>query len=465
MNTVANDFELFEFDHSLFEMRIDGVPVWERLRFSVFKQIKQQNGTGVAHGDNSAAWQQYAKGVRLFLKNLVHNNPYLAGESDMLYLGTRRRKQLEDGYWWDIYCDPVHEACDYDHVHFEEPYFLTHRKPARTTNLRYLDLITISGELQQLVGFNKPTIPAAERQQLETAQEAISEGFDADVDLVSMVHTELYDRRTTLPLYRRLLGRVDPELVVVIASYGRETFIEACKQQGVPVVELQHGVIYHHHYGYSYPGPRTKETFPDYLLTFGEFWTDAAAYPIPEDRVIPVGYPYLEQSVDEYEHIKQKDQLLFISQGPIGEQISKFAVAVEQHPEIDCDIVYKLHPGEYGRWKKEYPWLIDTEITVIDSSKPALYELFAHSSVQIGVGSTAIYEGLCFGLETYVYNCSGSTVLEPLVEEGAATMITSVEELASSLGTREQTFNREYYFEPDATENVCQVLRRLASDR
>lgn len=465
MNTVADDFELFEIDHSLFELRIDGVPVWERLRFSVFKQIKQQNGTGVAHGDTSVAWKQYAKGVGLFLKNLVHNNPYLAGESDILYLGTRRRKQLKDGYWWDIYCDPVHEACEYDYVHFEEPYFLTHRKPARTANLRYLDLITISGELQQLVGFNEPTIPAAERQQLQTAQEAISEGFDADVDLVSMVHTELYDRSTTLPLYRRLLGRVDPELVVVIASYGRETFIEACKQQGVPVVELQHGVIYHHHYGYSYPDPRTKETFPDYLLTFGEFWTDAAAYPIPKDHVIPVGYPYLEQSVGKYEDIEQENQLLFISQGPIGEQISKFAVAVEQHPEIDCDIVYKLHPGEYGRWKNEYPWLIDTEITVIDSSEPALYELFARSSVQIGVGSTAIYEGLCFGLETYVYNCSGSTVLEPLVEEGAATMISSVEELASSLGTREQTFNREYYFESDATKNVCQALRRLAADR
>jgi hypothetical protein len=461
MNTVAADFESFELDHSLFDIRIDGVPVWERLRFRVFEQIQQQNGKGAAHTDDSPAWQQYAKGAKLFCSNLVRNNPYLADESDVLYLGTRRRKQREDGYWWDIYCDPIHEACDYDYVHFEEPYFLTHRRPARTANLRYLDLITVAGELQQLVGLNEPTIPAAERQQLEAAQEAITEQFDADVDLVSMAHTELYDRRTTLPLYRRLIDRVDPELVVVIASYGRETFIEACKQQGVPVAELQHGVIYDHHFGYSFSGTRTKETFPDYLLTFGEFWTDAAAYPIPEERVIPVGYPYLEQSVDKYDDVEPRDQLLFISQGTIGERLSKFAMEVEQYPEIDYNIVYKLHPGEYNRWKTEYPWLTNTDITVIDSSEPPLYELFAESSVQVGVGSTAVYEGLSFGLETYVFDCEGATVLQPLVDEGSAKLISTTDELANSLGHREFKFDTEYYFESRATQTMCKVLSQL----
>jgi hypothetical protein len=461
MNTVAADFESFELDHSLFDIRIDGVPVWERLRFRVFEQIQQQNGKGAAHTDDSPAWQQYAKGAKLFCSNLVRNNPYLADESDVLYLGMRRRKQREDGYWWDIYCDPIHEACDYDYVHFEEPYFLTHRRPARTANLRYLDLITVAGELQQLVGLNEPTIPAAERQQLEAAQEAITEQFDADVDLVSMAHTELYDRRTTLPLYRRLIDRVDPELVVVIVSYGRETFIEACKQQGVPVAELQHGVIYDHHFGYSFSGTRTKETFPDYLLTFGEFWTDAAAYPIPEERVIPVGYPYLEQSVDKYDDVEPRDQLLFISQGTIGERLSKFAMEVEQYPEIDYNIVYKLHPGEYNRWKTEYPWLTNTDITVIDSSEPPLYELFAESSVQVGVGSTAVYEGLSFGLETYVFDCEGATMLQPLVDEGSAKLISTTDELANSLGHREFKFDTEYYFESRATQTMCKVLSQL----
>ncbi|GAB3705847.1 hypothetical protein [Halorubrum pallidum] len=464
MNTVAANFESFELDHSLFDIRIDGVPVWERLRLPVFKQIKQQNGRGVAHGDNTTAWRQYSKGAGLFLRNLVRNNPYFAGEHDILYLGTRRRKQREDGYWWDLYCDPVHEACDYDYVHFEEPYFLTHRRPARTKNLRYLDLITVGRELQQLLGFNEPTIPAPERQQLETAHDEIRERFDASINLLSMAHAELYDRRTTLPFYRRLIDQVDPELVVIIASYGRETFIEVCQQQDVPVVELQHGVIYPNHFGYAYPSPRTKETFPDYLLTFGEFWTDAAEFPIPKERVIPVGYPYLEQAAHTYDDVETTDRLLFISQGTIGKQLSKFAVAVNQHPEISSEVVYKLHPGEYDRWRSEYPWLVDTDIEVIDTSEPALYRLFAEASGQIGVYSTALYEGLQFGLETYLYDCEEGETLQRLLDDGVATLVSSVDQLVSALDNDSKEFDREQYFATDATSRICETLGEIRTD-
>ena len=92
--------------------------------------------------------------------------------------------------------------------------------------------------------------------------------------------------------------------------------------------------------------------------------------------------------------------------------------------------MYKLHPGEYDRWREAYPWLVDADIKVIDSSEPPLYELFARSSVQVGVASTAIYEGLTFDLETYIYDCQGWAVTKPLVADGAATLVASADELA-----------------------------------
>jgi hypothetical protein len=33
----------------------------------------------------------------------------------------------------------------------------------------------------------------------------------------------------------------------------KQTFVEACQAEGVPVVELQHGVVTNYHMGYSYP--------------------------------------------------------------------------------------------------------------------------------------------------------------------------------------------------------------------
>lgn len=241
----------------------------------------------------------------------------------------------------------------------------------------------------------------------------------------------------------------------------RRAFIEVCQQQEVPVVELQHGVIYPNHFGYHYPGPRTKETFLDYLLTFGEFWTDAAEFPIPKECVIPVGYPYLEQAAHNYDDVETTDQLLFISQGTIGKQLSKFAVAVNQHPEISSEVVYKLNLGEYDRWQSEYPWLVDADIEVIGTSEPPLYRLFAQSRGQIGVYSTAIYEGLQFGVETYLYNCEKGEIHQPLLDDWMTTLVSSADQLVSALDSDSRELDRELYFASDARNRICETLEEI----
>lgn len=461
MNSITSRFESFELEHSLFDIEIEGVPIWERIRFNVLRQIKRQNGFGQAHTGVTRDWEDYVRGTALFLKNIFINNPYFGDESDILYVGHPRRKLLEDGYWWDIYCDPIHEECNHDYLHLEDAYMLEHYRPARTENLRYLDLINYGGYLQRVLNINEPAIPPEEEGRLQDVSSSIECEFGASVDLLAEVFKVLYVRRTELGLYKRLLQKIDPKLLVIVVSYGKETLIEASKELNIPVVELQHGVIYDQHLGYSYPGSRTKVMFPDYLLTFGQFWKESVEFPIPDDRVIPVGYPYLENSIDKYEDVATRDQILFISQGTIGEQLSKFAIEVNQHPDVEASIVYKLHPGEYDRWEDEYPWLIDADFEIVDVSEPPLYKLFAKSNAQIGVGSTAIYEGLAFGLKTFVYDAPGSEVLQPLVEEGIAPLISTDEDLVASLGQDSSAFDREYYFESKATEKMCRKINEM----
>ncbi|ERJ05403.1 hypothetical protein HLRTI_002635 [Halorhabdus tiamatea SARL4B] len=462
--SLVERFREFESEHATFEIEIENVPIWERIRYSVFRDIEQQFGTGQAHTSIDLDTKDNLQGAKLWLRNLVSKNPYLAPSSDVLVVGHPRRKKETDGCWWDIYCDPLHEYCSLDSVHFEKPYLLDHRSPAKTESLRYLELVEYNGTILRKLGLCNVDLDTDELSCLRGLEDDIQRQFDVGADIKSRVQRLLQNRKCRLPLYKRLLDRVNPEIAVVVVSYGKETFIEACKQKGIPVVELQHGVIYPEHFGYTFSGERTKTTFPDYLLTWGEFWKDDVEFPIPDERVIPVGYPYLEESIKKYDNVETKQQLLFISQGTIGEQLSKFAINVQQYSEIDYDIVYKLHPGEYDRWQGEYPWLVDAELEVIDSSEPPLYNLFAESSAQVGVGSTAVYEGLAFELETFVYDCPGSEVLQPLVVEGSAQLISSSEDLAASLGSIKSMFNREYYFEPNSTENTCRTLSELTEN-
>jgi len=452
----------FEADLDLFSIEVDGVPLWERIRFQTLREIRQANGRGQAHTEVSNGIKGYLQGVALWAQNVIYRNPYLADKHDFLFFGHKRRKLEDDGYWWDPYSDPIHEQNELDYIHLENPHNLSHLSPAKTSNLRYNDLIEYTGFLLRKFGVRRPSLPDDVVSHFREAEATIDDRFDADIDLIAKARKSLHVRNTTLPLYTLLLDRIDPSVVVIVVSYGRETLIETCNQAGVPVVELQHGVIYDHHYGYAYPEEETKTTFPDYLLTFGEFWNENVRFPIPDDHVIPTGYPYLESRINTYDNIERTEQLLFISQGSIGQELSRFAVAVDKDPRIEHKIVYKLHPGEYNRWRDEYPHLAESDVTVVDEPEPPLYLLFASSSAQVGVYSTALYEGLCFDLETFVYDVDSADLLRPLVEDGTASLVGSVDDLTRSIGKiNEAHFDRERFFKSNAVGNVIRELERI----
>lgn len=463
MEGYLSTFETIEQEYNLFEIDIEGVPIWERLRFPVYHQMLRQQGFGRAHPNVGDSWGDYLKAARLVLKNLIHRNPYFSNPIDLLFIGHHRRKKLSDGLWWDIYCDPIHEVSNYDYLHLEKPNGLTHHRPAKTSRLRYIDLIEFGGKLPSTIGWRKPDVSNQARNQLETASERLNEQFETDIDLYSLAIESIHSRKYVLPLYERLLNHLNPDLVVVVVSYGRESLIEACKEVGISVVELQHGIIHKGHLGYHYPDNRVKRTFPDYLLVWGEFWKRQASFPVSHDRIITVGYPYLEQTLNKYNNIQSKDQLLFISQGNVGEVLSKFAVELSNNTDMTYDVVYKLHPGEYARWKGEYPWLIDSNIKIVDKVHPPLYQLFAESSAQIGVSSTALYEGLAFGLETFVYECSGAEAMQHLIDEGVASLVSSVQELDALLGSEQTKINVEYYFASDSLNRSQETLEKLAA--
>ncbi|WP_247730615.1 hypothetical protein [Halovivax limisalsi] len=461
---MAFDHERFlelEVEHDLYGLEADGVRIWERMRRKVATEIRQQAGIGEAHTQVQAGSRAYLKALWLASKNIAVKNPFLGDRSDVVFVGHPRRKQLEDGLWWDLYTDPIHDALEAEYLHLEFAYQLDHSVPVPTPRIRYMDLPKYGGEVLRHLGVRRPSLSPVISRTLRETQAAIEQQFDASVDLEAIAVEELHKRAIRLGPYKRIIERIDPELLVLAVSYDNEIVIEAAHERDVPVAELQHGVITEHHYGYHFPAPRTKRAFPDYLLTFGAFWNDAADVPLPDERILPVGYPYLELRKERYDDVASKKQLLFISQGTIGEQLSKFALAVAEHPDRDFEIVYKLHPGEYDRWQTDYPWLVDAPFDVVDSSAPPLYELFAQSSAQIGVGSTAIYEGLAFDLETFIYECPGADALDALVTDGVAERVSSAETLVDRIGRRSGSVRTSHIFAPDAVESMATTIENL----
>ena len=100
-----------------------------------------------------------------------------------------------------------------------------------------------------------------------------------------------------------------------------------------------------------------------------------AHFPIPQEKIIPIGYQYLNEAVEALSNIQKKDQILFLSQGTIGEELSEFAVQMKEIVPNQIQVIYKLHPGEYLRWKTEYKSLYDASqkglISVVAGDSPS----------------------------------------------------------------------------------------------
>jgi hypothetical protein len=190
--------------------------------------------------------------------------------------------------------------------------------------------------------------------------------------------------------------------------------------------------------------------------------------------VLPVGYPYLEAehervvtSATPDDPVVPEESVVVVSQGTAGPRLAE--AAVELAGTVERPVVYKLHPGEYSRWRDAYPALADAaeaDTLRVVGGEPALYELFAAADAQVGVYSTALYEGLAFGLDTYLLAAPGVEYMDRLVEAGVAVRREDAAGLATAIAEASAggSFDRERFFRPDALAHVRRAVERLRAN-
>lgn len=445
---------------NLFDIHIDGIPIWERVRNQVSNQIVAD--LGFVSTPNELGGGRDSPDLRTCVQNSLLRNPFFfTGDQNVLLYSHGRRKLLSDGYWWDIVIDPIAEHLDLPFLCIENYGDSAHPSPAKTPNLRYKDVIScVTGLGKRLSGVWDP-LDASSRRRIREVEYEILDVFGVSLDLISKIEEETIARRIRLTLYRLLFDRLGPDVVVVWTR--PHTLVEAAQSLDIPVVELQHGMIYRYNFDYHFPADRESHTFPDYLFTFGEYWCDAVDYPIPDERVRPTGYAYAEMVRDLYrDEPKKTDEIVFISQPYVGEKLSQFAVKCATLVN-DRTITYKLHPREYDGWQDRYPWLTESDVEVINSDEPELYELLARGDAQVGVSSTALYEGALFDTETYLVNLPRVSTMEYFLDKGVPVVESPRDLLKLIASEAGAVADVEPLFAPDAAETTASSIQRVAT--
>jgi len=470
LKTLYEEFVLFEEKNDIFNKQIQGVLFWERIRFNIFlrlfstkiDQLEQENKS--ISPNESSNEKRYLRKIMLLLRSIFYlkTNPLLSKKKEILILGSQRRKLKENEKWWDIYTDYFINELEYSSVSIEEDYHLRYLRPAQTKNIKYFKFLDVLTSLKRLFKTVKIELDKEETLYLELINASLKENFGINFDIKSFTYSMLLRRKRILPLYSKILSKIEPKVVIVVCSYGKENFIEACKTKNIPVVELQHGVITKFNTGYSFESEKAKKVmFPDYLFLFGDYWKNSLKYPIKPENIFITGYPELETQKKKYEAVEKKKQLVFISQRTIGKLLSKFAVELSK-TELDYKIIYKLHPSECSTWKKDLPWLVESSIEVIDYATKDLFEIFAESSIQVGVYSTAIFEGLNFGLKTFLVDLPGIDYMQQLIESKIVFKVNNPDEMIKLIQERTQDkMDTERFFKSDSIKNILNGIKHI----
>lgn len=470
---IAKFLEI-ENKYSLNYLLYEGVNYWTYCRFGIWNYdiCSEKLELQEAHNKQKITFNKvfgltsaYIHGCKIYKEHEV----LVLNHQRRVYNGTT----YECVYTDDIFYD------NFDSQFIEAPFQYTHLKPAKSQNISYTDKIIINSELfvKKYKFFHKKeynklfqTIKSDTSEAVIEMKEEFSWSKSVDDVVMKLADTVIrcnFEKKQ----YEKIIKKVNPKLIVEVVHYGRMPMLinEIAKEKGINTIEFQHGTMYREHAAYQYACESEIKQLPDYLFAFSEFWKNNISLPISSDNIIVTGFPNFEKKMLKYKDAERKDfrkTILFLSQGTIGKYLSKLASEVSRILDSkEYRIIYKLHPSEYSTWRLELPDLLDTSIEVVDNRGVDLYELFAQSDIQVGAYSTAVFEGMGFGLKTYIYNVGHYDIMIPLIEQGYAQLVTDSNELVEKVINYEnESLDGSMFWKMNAKENIISEINKILNE-
>lgn len=458
--------------YNLCHMEIGGINIWEYCRFEMWNSIicAERLQLQKAHRIGSK------KPIFTLIKNSVCGYmKYISSAKknvDVCFI-THERRVKENEYYDCMYTESLIEMYP-NSIVFEAPYKYGHLIPTRTANMIYTDWIVIIGNvyarLQKMfntVAYRRIYEAIKEQWEMPFGEMKKEYELQAEFDRLIKIAIEKYFLcKIQYGMYESMLKKFSPKVIVEVCHYSRQCMLvnEIAKKMNIPTIEIQHGTMHADHVAYQYMVKEEIFQLPRRIFLFSDFWKTQLHMPIDGKNLITTGFPYFEKKLEKYKNIKKtsdKKTILFISQGTIGKQLSLLAVDLSRKlDENTYRIIYKLHPGEYSDWKKVYSELVKSNIEVVDNSEKNIYEYFSVADVQIGVYSTAIYEGLGFGLQTMLYNIAHADTMSELVENEYAVFVNNADEILEELKKEKNMCVGNIFWKRNALENMNAEIKK-----
>lgn len=413
---LAEFFWYLEDKYNLLDYEISGVKFWQAARMQFFysvavqTSILQQPHAILGHKDKI----KYI--LNIFLSSFKYNYLTLK-KTDVIIKSHARTVNINEEYI-DIYTkyfiDELKEN-DIRILEFESAYLGEYKR--RSYNHQHRDdWIKIGQKILQKLIYLKLT--PKNKELVSKLEDELCDVLGIKIKLKSDIKNKVKEFRSGYLLYNQIFKKIKAKKLYIIVSYSHPAMIKAAKDNSMEVIELQHGTFSKYHLGYSFPKYKqgfSLKYFPNKFLVWSDYWRELVN--IPSCEVLTDKFRFFDKTKEKYNTIEKiENRLVVISQGSIGEDIAK--KTLENWTRFSSfEIKYKLHPGEFERWKT-YPSLLKlsklNNVEIV-TSQYDLYELLSTSAYQAGVYSTALYEGVEFDCKTILFNLTGIEYMDKFI--------------------------------------------------
>jgi hypothetical protein len=407
-----------EDEYQLLTLDADGVKFWQVARMKVYYSIAEELGVLARPHQEMAGYSK----IFAFLNYIKHSFSsafIFRNKVDALIVEHPRGLSIGDNKVVDIYTYYLANKLRERGVcckSLEPPYLGKHIKSSSEHSIP-IDGFSVAAKVLSSISNIKNT-EIIEHTANKIEKELLAK-FGIKLNLFPLLHSETKAYVGKYKVAKWMLAKLKPSTLYIVVSYGYFHFVKAAKDLGINVIELQHGTYSKYHLGYSYPcGLKDTSYIPDYLHVWNDYWKKVNVLPIASENVLVTGFLHGKEQFDKYKFLGKNKQITVLSQGVIGKQLAaKLDFIVNTYP--DYVIYFKLHPGEYGRWH-EYPLLKQMSLSgkVVVVEKTDLYKLLAESEYQVGVFSTALFEGIELGCKTILFDLPGIEYMDELISSG-----------------------------------------------
>lgn len=210
--------------------------------------------------------------------------------------------------------------------------------------------------------------------------------------------------------YRWYLKKIKPQKIYVICYYDiyRMPALYVAKELGIPIIELQHGIIYSHHYAYIGFKEITPNPFPDYLFAYGEkFKSYVSPVIYKPEQIFITGSYYLNLMLqrkeinqkrfnEKYAGVEGKIIVTIASQTDLDREILSF---FEKVSDLTSDFFFIFLPRIFLPYHENYQ-----HPNIAMEKDLDVYQCMQNSHLTTAVVSTCCLESLSFGVPALLVN-------------------------------------------------------------